>query len=146
MILIGLALRLYNLTYHSLWFDEAISIHWARQTVPRIVEVGFTLVEDRLPPLYYLMLKGWSTLFGYSEPSVRSLSVVFGVLLIPTTASLAALLFNRRVALVAAALVAFNPFLIWYSQEARMYAPVAFFGVLAIWAFFTNLYLDNFTI
>jgi 4-amino-4-deoxy-L-arabinose transferase-like glycosyltransferase len=52
--LIALALRLYNLTYHSLWFDEAISVYWARQSVPRILEVGFTLVEDRLPPCIIL--------------------------------------------------------------------------------------------
>jgi len=148
MILIGLALRLYNLTYHSLWFDEAISVHWARQTVPRILAVGFTLVEDRLPPLYYLMLKGWATLIDYSESSVRGLSVIFGVLLIPTISSVATLLFNRRVGLITAALVAFNPFLIWYSQEARMYASGAFFGVFAIWAFLqlclsTNQRLSN---
>jgi uncharacterized membrane protein len=132
-ILIALALRLYNLTYHSLWFDEAISVHWAKQGVPRILEVGFTLVEDRLPPLYYLMLKGWTTLFGFGEASVRSLSVAFGVLLVPVTAGITALLFNRRIALVTAALVTLNPFLIWYSQEARMYAPVTFFSTLSVW-------------
>ncbi len=134
-ILIALALRLYNLTYHSFWFDEAISVHWARQTVPRILEVGFTLVEDRLPPLYYLMLKGWAALFGFSEVSVRGLSVVFGVLLVPVVANIAATLFNRRVALSTALLVAFNPFLVWYAQEARMYAPAVFFSTLAVWAF-----------
>lgn len=135
IILIALALRFYQLTYHSFWFDEAISVHWAKQTVPRILEVGFTQVEDRLPPLYYLMLKGWTTLFGLSEVGVRSLSVVFGTLLIPVVASVAAALFNRRVALGAAMLVALNPFLIWYAQEARMYAPAVFFSVLTVWAF-----------
>ena len=71
IILIALALRLYNLSYHSFWFDEAVSVHWARQSVPRILEVGFTLVEDRLPPLYYLTLKGWTALFGFSEAGIR---------------------------------------------------------------------------
>ncbi len=135
IILIALALRLINLTYHSLWFDEAMSVYWARQSAPRILEVGFTLVEDRLPPLYYLTLKGWTGLFGFSETSVRLPSVLYGVLLTPVLASLAAQLFNRRVALFAALLVALNPFLIWYNQEARMYAAAVFFGTLAIWAF-----------
>jgi 4-amino-4-deoxy-L-arabinose transferase-like glycosyltransferase len=135
LILIALALRLYQLTYHSLWFDEAMSVYWANQTVPRILEVGFTQVEDRLPPLYYLMLKGWTILFGRSEVGVRSLSIVFGVLLIPVVASLAAALFDRRVALSAALLTALDPFLIWYAQEARMYAPAVFFSTLAVWAF-----------
>jgi 4-amino-4-deoxy-L-arabinose transferase-like glycosyltransferase len=133
--LIGLALRLYNLTYHSLWFDEAISVHWARQSVPRILEVGLTLVEDRLPPLYYLFLKGWTNFFGFSEVSVRSLSVFWGVLLVPIIATIAAMLFNRRVAVVTALLVALNPFLIWYSQETRMYAQAVLFSALSVWAF-----------
>jgi 4-amino-4-deoxy-L-arabinose transferase-like glycosyltransferase len=135
IILLALALRFYNLTYHSLWFDEAISVYWARQTVPRILEVGFTLVEDRLPPLYYLLLKGWTTLVGFSETGVRSLSALLGTLLVPVIAAIAASLFNRRIALTAALLIAFNPFLIWYSQETRMYAPAVLFSALTVWAF-----------
>lgn len=132
---IALALRLYNLTYHSFWFDEAISVHWARQSVPRILEVGLTLEEDRLPPLYYLLLKGWTGLVGFSETGVRSLSVLQGTLLVAVIAAVTRTLFNRRVALLAALLVAFNPFLIWYAQEARMYAQAALFSALTVWAF-----------
>ena len=135
IILLALAVRLHNLTYHSLWFDEAISVHWARQTVPRILEVGFSLVEDRLPPLYYLLLKGWTGIFGFGEAAVRSLSVLLGVLLVPISAAIASLLFGRRTALITAGLVALNPFLIWYAQEARMYAAAVLFGSLSVWAF-----------
>ncbi len=134
IILIALALRFYNLTYHSLWFDEAISVYWARQSVPRILEVGLTLVEDRLPPLYYLLLKGWTTLVGFSEFGVRSLSALVGTLLVPIIAAIAATLFNRRVALITALLVALSPFLIWYAQETRMYAPAVLFSALTVWA------------
>jgi 4-amino-4-deoxy-L-arabinose transferase-like glycosyltransferase len=135
ILLIALALRLYNLTYHSLWFDEAISVHWARQSVPRILEVGLTLEEDRLPPLYYLLLKGWTGLVGFSETGVRSLSVLQGTLLVAVIAAVARTLFNRRVALLTALLVALNPFLIWYAQEARMYAQAVLFSTLTVWTF-----------
>ncbi|RME76782.1 MAG: hypothetical protein D6784_05115 [Chloroflexi bacterium] len=133
-ILIALAVRGYNLTYHSLWFDEAVSVYWARQNVPRILEVGFTLVEDRLPPLYYLALKGWTGLFGFSEAAVRLPSVLAGVLLVPVVARITARLFGRRVAGLAALLVALNPFLVWYSQEARMYAFAVLFAALTVLA------------
>lgn len=133
-ILIALALRLYNLTYHSLWVDEAISVHWARQSAARIVEVGLTLVEDRLPPLYYLALKGWTALAGFSETGVRSLSVFTGVLAVALLARIGADLFGRRVGLLAAWLAALNPFLIWYSQEARMYSQALLLGLLVVWA------------
>lgn len=32
-----------------------------------------------------------------------------------------------------AALLALNPYQVWYSQEARMYTPVALFGLIAIY-------------
>lgn len=143
IILLAWLLRLHNLIYHSLWFDEAVSVHWAKQSIPRILEVGFNLTEDRLPPLYYLMLKGWSALFGLSETAIRMLSVLFGVLLVPVVAKIALLLFNRRVALITAALVALNPFLIWYAQEARMYAPAVFFASLTVLSFLCWLQIST---
>ncbi len=133
--LVGFALRFQNLDYHSLWVDEAISVNWARQTTARILEVGFSLEEDRLPPLYYLSLQGWTTLVGFSEIGIRSLSAFLGVLLIPVTAAITRHLFNRSTALIAAALIALNPFLIWYAQEARMYTPAVLFSTLSVWAF-----------
>jgi 4-amino-4-deoxy-L-arabinose transferase-like glycosyltransferase len=132
---VAFGVRLYNLTYHSLWFDEAISVYWARQAIPRILEVGFTLVEDRLPPLYYLLLKSWTAGAGFSESGLRLLSVLLGVLLIPVITRVALILFNQRVALMAALLASINPFLIWYAQEARMYAQAALFSSLTVWAF-----------
>ncbi|MDM8527913.1 glycosyltransferase family 39 protein [Anaerolineales bacterium HSG24] len=132
IILLAFALRLYNLTYHSLWFDESVSVYWAKQDVSRIIEVGFTLEEDRLPPLYYLILKSWINLFGLHEFSVRLLSVFIGTLLVPVVIRLARILFSHPVALISGLLVALNPFLIWYSQESRMYAPAVLFGTWAV--------------
>lgn len=134
ILLVAWAVRLHNINYHSLWFDEAISVHWAKQSVPRILEVGFTLDEDRLPPLYYLLLKGWTAWVGFSETGLRLLSVVVGVLLIPLVAQIARLLFNHPIGIIAAALVALNPFLIWYAQEVRMYTQAVTCGTLAILA------------
>jgi 4-amino-4-deoxy-L-arabinose transferase-like glycosyltransferase len=134
VLLFGLTVRLHNLTYHSLWFDEAVSVHWSRQEISRILEVGLTLEEDRLPPLYYLTLKGWRGLAGDGEYAVRALSVGYGVLLVAVVISLGGQLFNRRVAVMVGLLAAVNPFLVWYSQEARMYAPAVFWGALAVLA------------
>lgn len=131
VVLLGLAVRVYNLTYHSLWFDEAVSVNWARQGVPRIVEVSMNLVEDRLPPLYYLLLHFWVHLAGYGEFALRFLSAIFGVLLVALVYRLGRELFGRWVGLVGAALAALNPFLVWYAQEVRMYAPAAFLTAAA---------------
>jgi 4-amino-4-deoxy-L-arabinose transferase-like glycosyltransferase len=136
LALLALAVRLYNLTYHSLWFDEAMSVHWARSSVPRILEVSMNLVEDRLPPLYYLFLHYWRLLVGDGEAAVRLPSVLLGTLLVPLVYRLAADMFRRRdVALLAAALTALNPFLVWYAQEARMYAQAVLLATLGTWFF-----------
>ena len=135
IILLGTTLRLYNLTYHSLWFDEAISVRWATSSLARIWEVSMTLVEDRLPPLYYLLLKFWLGLAGSSEFSLRFPSVVAGVLLIPVVYAIGRRLFGRAVGLLAALLTALNPFLIWYSQEARMYALAVLLATAGVLCF-----------
>jgi mannosyltransferase len=134
-MLLALAVRLHNLTYHSLWFDEAMSVHWARSSLPRILEVSMNLVEDRLPPLYYLFLHYWRLLVGDGEVAVRLPSVLLGTLLIPLVYRLATDLFDARVGSLAAALTALNPFLVWYSQEARMYALAVLLATLGTWFF-----------
>ncbi len=135
LTLLALWVRLHNLTYHSLWFDEVMSVHWARSELSRILEVSMNLVEDRLPPLYYLLLHGWRLLLGDGEVSVRLPSVLLGVLLVPVVYRLGTDLFGRRVAVLAAALTALNPFLVWYSQEARMYALAVLLASLGTWFF-----------
>jgi uncharacterized membrane protein len=135
LTLLALAVRLHNLSYHSLWFDEAMSVHWARSSVPRILEVSMNLLEDRLPPLYYLFLHYWRLFAGDGEVAVRLPSVLLGTLLIPVVYRLASDLFNLRVGSLAAALAAFNPFLVWYSQEVRMYALAVLLATLGTWFF-----------
>jgi 4-amino-4-deoxy-L-arabinose transferase-like glycosyltransferase len=44
-------------------------------------------------------------------------------------------LVSRRAGLIAAALVTFNPYLIWYSQEARAYSLVVLLIGAGLWAF-----------
>src|SRR5476651_2139530 len=69
----GIMLRFANLGRDSLWFDEGYTA-WAvsnqLREIVRIVRV------DSAPPLYYILLRGWTYLFGFTEPSLRSMSAV----------------------------------------------------------------------
>ena len=65
--------------------------------------------------------------------AVRLPSIIAGTLVIPALYLLGRELYDRRTGLVAAAFGAASPLLIWYSQEARMYAFVTLFGLLALW-------------
>ena len=71
--------------------------------------------------LYYLLLRIWLH-FGQSEFFIRSLSVVIAAATIPAIYWLARLLYDRRVALIAAALLTVNAYSVRYAQEARSYA------------------------
>jgi mannosyltransferase len=81
--------------------------------------VGFS---ESAPPLYYALAWVWTQLTGTGEFGLRSLSALAGVATVPVAYLLGAELRGRRAGLVAAALVAVNPMLLWYSQEARGYS------------------------
>jgi len=131
---IALVPRLSHLTYHSLWLDEAISIGWARLPARMIISSGLELVQDKHPPLYYLTLHYWTQLFGEGEASVRLLSVLIGALAAPLSYLLMRELYGHHAGAAAAVLVAFNPFLVWYSQEVRMFALAATLLLVASWS------------
>jgi mannosyltransferase len=92
--------------------------------------VGFS---ESAPPLYYALAWLWTQLTGTGEFGLRSLSALAGVATVPVAYLLGVeLRDDRRAGLAAAALVAVNPMLLWYSQEARAYALLALFTALSL--------------
>jgi mannosyltransferase len=129
----GAFLRLFLIGAKSLWLDEAFSIVISQRSLLDVLRM--VVKTDTHPPLYYLLLKIW-LVFGSSEAQARSLSAVFSIAAIPLMYMVASALFeDRRAGLVAAAILTFSPFQIWYAQEARMYSMLTFF-VLASAFFF----------
>ena len=112
----------------SLWHDEGYSLMMAAKTWAQIWHhTGL----DVHPPLYYWTLHAWMLLFGDSEAAVRSLSAVLMVLVIPVMYDLVRRLFSEPAARLTALFVALGPFLVRYSQEARMYGMLTFIAALA---------------
>jgi 4-amino-4-deoxy-L-arabinose transferase-like glycosyltransferase len=134
----GVAIRFATLGVQSYHHDEVI-------TAARVMggSFGHMLHEVRVsesnPPLYYILAWGWTHVFGTGEVGLRSLSALFGVAVIPVAYLTARELASWRAGLVTAALVAFNPMLVWYSQEARSYALLVFFAALAFLFFVRSL-------
>lgn len=128
--LIGIVLRFVSRS--PMWLDEALTVSISKlplsgSTVPAGA-TGATIFEalrhDGHPPLFYVLLHGWMSVFGTSNLAVRSLSGLFGVLCLP----LAFLIGRRRggslLGWLAVAVVALSPFAVRYSDEARMYSLV----------------------
>lgn len=131
IIIIGSLLRFYNLTAISLWHDEAFSALLIRYPLG---EMMHRIALDVHPPLYYLVLRVWDIVLGDSLLSLRFFSAFFGILTIYFAYLFIRDAFkNEKLAFIAAALIAFNPFQIQYSVEARMYTFGTFLVVLSSW-------------
>lgn len=128
IMLVGLILRLIDITTESYWFDEVYSIALAKFSFR---EIAVYTGKDVHPPFYYMMLHIWLNLFGNSELAARSLSAVFSLATIPVLYAIAVRVFYKNVAYVAALIFAFSRINIFYSQECRMYTLLTFLACLS---------------
>jgi mannosyltransferase len=135
LTVLGAFLRLYQLGTASLWLDEASTLTFARQSVTQIW--GSLSGGEFNPPLFY-WLEHAMLAFGESEAVLRLIPAILGILTIPAFYFIGVEILDRNTGILAAALLAFSPFQIFYSQEARAYGPMLFFFSLAF-IFFLRL-------
>ncbi len=132
LVILAFALRVPNLG-RAYWVDEGITIGISSHPVSQIPGL---LRHDGSPPLFYVILHFWMRLFGTSEPATHMLPLLVSLIAIPVAYWAGRQLFHRQAGVAAAALVATNPFLNWYSTESRMYTLVvllALVGVTLAW-------------
>jgi mannosyltransferase len=118
----GAVVRFLFLARKPFWFDECFSVEVARMNLSNFLRLLWW--REANMSLYYLLLRVWLRFEPHrpSEFFIRSLSVLIAVATIPAIYWLARQLYDRRVALIAAALFAFNAYSVRYAQEARSYA------------------------
>ena len=95
--------------------------------------VRAVLLSDTSPPLYYLLLYGWTCAFGTTDLDLRLFSVVCSLAAFPLLYLLGRRLSGRRAALVAVLLYTIAPISLYYSVEGRMYSLLWFLGLAAAW-------------
>lgn len=134
---VGIFLRLFALSDKSLWTDELVTINNAVGMINLNSFFGHTQSDD-LPKFYSLLLKFWM-FFGIKGEWLRSFSVLFGSLSIIVTYAICRLIFDNKVALLAAFLVAISPLLILYDREIRMYPLFVFLSLLSTYYFILAL-------
>lgn len=124
------ALRKYQrLSPERSWFD----------TIQAVAQV------PEHPPIYYLMARFWSQLFGTSITAMRSFPALISLLVFPSIYWLSWELFKKAsVGWIAVALVAVSPFNILYAQEARQYSLWTVTVILSSAAFLRALRLQTF--
>lgn len=128
VVLLGGLLRLWRFDALSLWLDEGFTVRFSR--LPWVEVLGLQGQYDPHPPLYYALVK----LVAVVVPDVqagRLLSVLTGTATIAVLYLIVARLMRPAAGLIAALLLALSPLHLWYSQEARQYAPMTLAIALA---------------
>ena len=92
VMFVGLLLRLHCLTTVHSWFDESLGWRMAQFPPAEIVERSQRNVH---PPMHFLLLSGWSRVFGGSLASLRFYSLFWGMGTILGGFFLAAAAMNR---------------------------------------------------
>ena len=122
----------------SVWFDESYSIMLAKSSIPDLFRLTGV---DAHPPFYYLLLKSWTSIFGYSELALRSLSALLAAFSVGAMFIFIKKFFRLSAATVTLPLLVLAPFLVRYSYEIRMYSLVTLLVVLA--TYFLKLGLEQ---
>jgi uncharacterized membrane protein len=116
----------------SIWFDEAFS--WRLIQFP-FSEMIARAAQDVHPPLYYILLNAWATVFGSSIVALRSFSIAcfLGVLI-------GAYLFasyafqSKRAGWLSVFLLGLSGWALSYAGEARMYTLGMALTLFSSWA------------
>lgn len=127
--IMALGLRLWGLTRQSLWIDETFSLGWAHLWDTYTLEAFRINLQG---PVHALLLHLWCRLFGNGELPLRLLHALVSTATIPLLFFAARPVFGDRRSLLGAALLAINPFHIWYAQEVRNYSFVIFLSIVGI--------------
>lgn len=129
--MLGAGLRSELLGIRSLWFDEAYSLEIARKSLGEML--AFLRANDAHPIGYYAFLSVWIRWFGTGLAEMRSSSLLFGMAAVLLTWRVGRQLCSPAIGIVAAALVAVNPYQIIASNEIRMYPLLECLVLASTW-------------
>lgn len=135
----------YHLQRESLWHDEGWTLWAVRDEGPpprsalealQFVRASFSQTLERVrgdvhPPLYFVLLDGWTLLTGESVFAVRLFSALCGLLGLAAVYAVGKRLFDHQTGLLALALLATASFFVYYTREARMYALLCALSALS---------------
>jgi 4-amino-4-deoxy-L-arabinose transferase-like glycosyltransferase len=129
-VIVGGAIRFATLVHQSFWGDEAATLAVLHHSLGSLLHAVRS--SESTPPLYYYLAWLWVHVFGFGEAGVRSLSAVFGTATIVAVALIVRRFWGVRAGAAAAWVVATNPVLFWFSQEARAYGLFALLSAVSV--------------
>jgi len=141
ILLFAFFIRFYRLDFNDMYNDTAIV---CKRGILFFQGYWWQIIIERDGPLYLLMHGLSNIIFGVGEVSSRLPSVVAGVLLCALTYEFGKRLFNEKVGLISAAVVAVSTPCTIISRVAGPGMMVDFFIVLAIYGFYRYITEEKF--
>ena len=109
----------------NVWMDEAFTASLVHTDFRGVIERS---MADTLPPLYNIILKLATDVFGYTIPVMKITSVVPMLLTLLLGATVVRKRFGFRTALLFMLFITFMPLFMYYGVEIRMYSLGFFFA------------------
>tara|TARA_Y100000310_G_scaffold345688_1_gene468298 strand:- start:3074 stop:4213 length:1140 start_codon:yes stop_codon:yes gene_type:complete len=137
ILLVALALRVYKLDDKEFGTDE----EWTLEHTSQILEGSFfeNAGTHAHPPLFYTIISPFWALSNHSIMLLRSLMVLFSLISISLVFFIGRKFFGENISLLAAALLAFSPFHLMYSQHLRSYIFIMSIALIAIFVLYNFL-------
>ena len=134
ILALAAAARLPTLSLQSFWYDEAYTpVHVLHASLAATLRSVAT--NENTPPLWYVLVWAISRVLGTGVVALRLLSALAGVALVGVGWAIGTELGSRRTAAMLAAILALNPLMAWYSQEARAYELYALLAAVSLLCF-----------
>ncbi len=111
----------------SIWFDEAYTVSLIKHSFKDMLEI---LKTDMHPPLYFLSLKVFCSVFGYSLISTKLFSLIGFVITLLLGPTLIKSTFSERVAIVYMLSIGAIPMSYYFAVQQRSYSFSIFFVTL----------------
>jgi len=127
---VALVIRALVAVNGGLWRDEALFLAIVGEPSWHGM-IDFLRTHESHPPLFYAIMRIWTSVFGATDAAARSLPIIFGVALVPGIYVAGARLFSTRSGLFAAGLASISPILVEYSVLARPYSLLPLLTLLA---------------
>lgn len=144
IIFIAAFLRFFNLGTESFWFDEIYTVHLVSQDSQAFFQEVLTNGSVTRNAFYYFLVYFWVSPFEMSEVSIRSFSVITGVISIGMIYLVGKELFGTRIGLISAFFMAIAEFQIQYSQDARSYSLFALMTLISMYCYIIASKNNNF--
>jgi len=131
----GAVLRFWHLGQRSLWFDEGVSVGFARLPWH---QMWLAMWEQANMLFYYVGLRGWM-FFGDSEFWLRTFSVIPAIASIVLLALLGRRYYGSTVGIISAALLSVSVLHVHYSRDVRGYPLLVLLLILSWWFYIRAL-------